>query len=646
MTLEREGAVAPREPKRDAWVRPALVVLLVATGALYLWGLGASGWANSYYSAAVQAATKSWKAMFFGSFDASNFITVDKTPGSLWIMDIAARLFGFNAWTVLVPQALEGVAAVGVLYATVKRVFTRAAGLIAGAVLALTPVAALMFRFNNPDALLTLLLVGAAYAFVRALDGASTKWIVAMGALLGFAFLAKMLQAFLVVPGFGLVYLVAAPTSLGRRVKQLVASGAAMIVAGGWWIAIVALMPASARPYIGGSQTNNIFNLMFGYNGFGRLTGSETGSVGGQGGPGGATGVGRWGATGLTRLFNAEIGGQISWLIPAALILLVAMLWFSRGAKRTDLRRASVLLWGSWLVITALTFSLARGIFHPYYTVALAPAIGAVIGIGATTLWRHRDNRVIRTTLAATLLATVAWSCKLLARSGSWHPGVRATVLVFGLLACGAIVVPSLLKQWAPAIAGLSLVVALAGPSAYAIETVAAPHSGAIPSAGPAVAGAQFGPGRFGGPGPQALQGPGPQGGPPQGGGFLETAAPSASLKAALTKDASSYTWVVATVGATSGAGIQISTGLPVLAIGGFNGTDPTPTLAQFEQLVAQHKVHYFIAGRGGPGGGFGGVGPGGSSGTGAEISSWVSQHFTATTVGNATLYDLGTYAS
>jgi len=207
--------------------------LLAATAVLYLWGLGASGWANAFYSAAVQAATKSWKAMFFGAFDSSNFITVDKPPAALWIMGISARIFGVNAWSMLVPEALEGVAAVGLLYATVRRRFGPSAGLLPGAELALTPVAVLMFRFNNPDALLTLLLVGAAYALTRALEGARTRWLILVGALIGFAFLTKMLQAFLVVPAFGLVYLIAAPTSLWRRAGQLLAGGVG--VAGSRW---------------------------------------------------------------------------------------------------------------------------------------------------------------------------------------------------------------------------------------------------------------------------------------------------------------------------------------------------------------------------------------------------------------------------
>ncbi|MDQ1496251.1 MAG: hypothetical protein QOG69_2734, partial [Actinomycetota bacterium] len=174
------------KPTDPRWVRPALLALLVSTGVLYIWGLGASGWANSFYSAAVQAGSQSWKAFFFGSSDAANFITVDKPPASLWVMELSARMFGVNAWSILVPQALEGVATVAILYATVRRWFTPAAGLLAGAVAALTPVAVLMFRFNNPDALLVLLLTTAAYAVTRALEGASTRWLVLSGSLVGF----------------------------------------------------------------------------------------------------------------------------------------------------------------------------------------------------------------------------------------------------------------------------------------------------------------------------------------------------------------------------------------------------------------------------------------------------------------------------
>ena len=182
-------------------------------------------------------------------------------------------------------------AAVGLLYLTVRRTSGPAAGLIAGAVLATTPVAALMFRFNNPDALLVLLMVAGAYCLVRALETASTRWLLLVGVLTGFGFLTKMLQALLVVPAFALVYLVAAPNPVRSRIGQLLAAGAALVVSAGWWIAIVTLIPAADRPYIGGSQNNSILELTLGYNGFGRLTGNETGSVGGGGGATGGGGA-------------------------------------------------------------------------------------------------------------------------------------------------------------------------------------------------------------------------------------------------------------------------------------------------------------------------------------------------------------------
>ncbi|HEX3493523.1 MAG TPA: glycosyltransferase family 39 protein, partial [Streptosporangiaceae bacterium] len=256
----RAGARATAVPAAR-WPRWALAGLLAATALLYLIGLSRNGWANDFYSAAVQAGTRSWKAFFFGSFDSSNFITVDKTPASLWVMELSARVFGLSYWSVLVPQALEGVGAVALLYAAVRRWFGPGAGLLAGAALALTPVATLMFRFNNPDALLVLLMTAAAYALVRAVESGRTRWLVLAGALLGFGFLTKMLQAFLVLPGFGLVYLVAGPPRLGRRLWQLAAGLAAMVVAAGWWVAAVMLTPAADRPYVGGSTNDSILQL-------------------------------------------------------------------------------------------------------------------------------------------------------------------------------------------------------------------------------------------------------------------------------------------------------------------------------------------------------------------------------------------------
>ncbi|HVV30640.1 MAG TPA: glycosyltransferase family 39 protein [Mycobacteriales bacterium] len=650
------------------WARPALLALLAVTALLYLWDLSASGYANAFYSAAAQAGSQSWKALLFGSFDSSNFITVDKPPAALWVMGISARIFGVNAWSLLVPQALMGVATVGILYATVKRWFGPAAGLIAGAVCATTPVAVLMFRFNNPDALLVLLLTGGAYAMTRAVEDGRTRWLVLAGALVGTGFITKMLQALLVVPAFVLAYLIAAPHGVGSRLRALVAGGGALLVAALWWPVLASLVPAADRPYIGGSQDNSIWNLIFGYNGFGRLTGNESGSVGGGGaGPGGA---GMWGPTGWTRLFNDEFGGQASWLIPAALVVLsggVALTW-RRG--RTDRTRAALVLWGGWLLVTGLTFSFASGIIHPYYTVALAPAIGAVVGVGTVVLWRVRDGILGRLALAGALIATAVWSQQLLDRSPQWNSWLRVLVITAGVAVAGAIVVlPRVTGRLAVGIAGLALAAGIAGPLAYTLNTVHTPHSGSIPSAGPAVSQAGFGPGgglggqhafgprpggglgngtqQFGGPqfgGPQfgGQGGAGSPGGSGGGsaGGLLDASTPGSSLVQALKAGASRYTWVAAATGSNTAAGYQLASGEPVMAIGGFNGTDPAPSLTQFQQYVAQGKIHYYISGGSGGRAGFGGLGGSGSS-VASQIESWVTSHYSATTIDGVTVYDL-----
>lgn len=725
------------------WARPAFLGLLAATAVLYFWNLSASGWANSFYSAAVQAGSQSWKAFFYGSSDAANFITVDKPPMSLWPMALSVRIFGLSSWAILAPQVLMAVATVGTVYAAVRRRFSPLGGLVAGGALALTPVAALMFRFNNPDALLVLLLTLAAYGVLRATETASTRWMVFTGVMFGFGFLTKTLQAFLVLPAFALIYLVVAPAGLGRRVRQLLLGALAMVVSAGWWVAVVQLVPAADRPYIGGSQDNSFLSVTFGYNGFGRITGNETGSVGGGGGGGAGGGGGMWGSTGITRLFDGDIGGQIAWLMPAALILLVLGLWATRRFPRTDSARTAFLVWGGWLVCTALTFSFMSGIFHQYYTVALVPAVAALVGMGVDGLWRVRHRLPYAAVLSATLAVTAVWSYVLLGRSADFLPWLRWAVLTGGLAAAAALLLAGRLTARLAAVTGLvGLAAALGGPAAYAVDTVSTGHSGSIVTAGPQVQGGGFGPGggrggfggrggamefpgmgqRQGQPGQgqngfpgmsqgqnapglpaqgQNSQGQNSQGqngqalpggqngfpGMPQGGfggrggggtggggmgGLLNGAQVDSELANLLKQDAGQYTWVAAAVGSQNQASYQLASGEPVMALGGFNGTDPSLTLSAFQQYVNEGKIHYFIGGGmgGGMGGGTttaagaengaagtagttgaagttGGTMPGGTGGgmggssESSEIATWVASHFTARTVGNATIYDL-----
>ncbi|MGW6199861.1 ArnT family glycosyltransferase [Kribbella sp. NPDC055110] len=643
--------------------------LLALTAIAYLWGLSKNGYANEFYAAAVQAGSKSWKAWFFGSFDASSFITVDKPPAALWVMGLSGRIFGFNTWSMLIPEALMGVASVGFVYVSVRRWFSANAGLLAGAVLALTPVAVLMFRFNNPDALLILLLCAGAWAVTRAIDSEkhAARWMILAGALVGFGFLTKMMQAFLILPAFGLAYLVAGKPKLGKRLLHSVLALVSLIVSAGWWIAIVELIPASARPYIGGSQNNSILELTLGYNGLGRLTGNETGSVGGGGGGGGAM----WGgATGVQRLFSGEFGSQISWLLPAALLSTIVLVVAAGKAARTDRTRAFAILWGGWLLGTGLTFSYMQGIIHSYYMIALAPAIGALMGAAMSTLWKRRTEWLPRTTLAGGILLTAGWSFALLNQTPTWQPWLRWVILATGVVAAGLLMLLPELKMHRTAArraglftAALLTVSALAGPTAYSVATINTAHAGALPSAGPAGAGRMGGmgggrggtggdgrtgtpPGQTGtgttqqpGTGTGATQQQGPGGGGM--GGFLGgggISGVSSELVTLLQQGAKGYTWAAAAVTANGAAPVQIASGEPIMAIGGFNGTDPAPSLAEFKELVAQGKVHYFI-GSGGDGGGR----MGGRDGTSSEIATWVSENFTAQTVGSTTVYDLST---
>lgn len=404
-----------------------------------------------------------------------------------------------------------------------------------------------------------------------------------------------------------------------------------------------------------------------------------------------------WGETGWDRMFSSSSGGQISWLIPAALILLAAAIWAGRKAGRTDTARAGLLLWGGSLLITMVIFSYMQGIFHDYYTVALAPYIAPLVGMGAALLWQERDKMWASLTLAGAMTATAVWGYVLLNRSSDYLPWVKWLMLVGGLTAAlGLVFVNRLGRQPALAVGGLIFVTALAGPTAYSLTTLNEGHTGSIITAGPSVAGGRGGfggdGGMGGGPGggnPQRgqrgnqWQGGGmgrppiggfPGGGNTQGnqqrgngntqqggpggrtgdgdgmggeggvGGLLNGASVSSEAKALLEKNAGDYTWAAAAIGAQNAASYQLSTGDPVMAIGGFNGTDPSPTLAEFKKYVEDGKIHYFISrGSGSRGGGMGGGGMGGGSttSTSSRISSWVESNFKEVTVGSATFYDL-----
>ncbi|WIX83259.1 glycosyltransferase family 39 protein [Amycolatopsis carbonis] len=604
-TLAVPARQKPAHRKEQRWGRPAVFGLLALTAVLYFWDLTASGFGNSFYAAAVQSGTQNVEAWLFGSLDAGNVITVDKPPAALWVGTAFARIFGFSSFTVLAPQALMGVASVGLLYLTVRRVSGPVPGLLAGAGLALTPVAALMFRFDNPDALLVLLLIAAAYFTVRALEKASPGWLALAGVAIGFGFLTKMMQAFLVLPAFALAYLIAAPTTLGKRLLHLLAAAAAVVVSAGWFVALVELWPAASRPYIGGSTGDSLLELALGYNGLGRIFGGEGNGGGGFGGGGNAGGNTMFGgSSGLGRMFGPSFGTEVSWLLPAAVIGIVAGLWFTRRAARTDRTRAALVVWGGWLVVTGLVFSFMSGTVHPYYAVQLAPAIAALVAISGHALWQGRAQTAPRAVLGAMIAVTAVWSFILLDRTPDWFPALRWIIVVLGVLVATVVVVgvPPLRKALVVLAAASVLTLGL-GTAAYAVDTAAQPHTGSIPTSGPAT-NRGFG------------------------GGFGDEPADSEVgrlLSQTTTK------WAAATTGSQSAASLELASGKSVIGIGGWSGSDAAPTPAEFQQYVSNGQISYYVdGGRGG--------GPGGGS---SEITEWVAANFTATAVGNTTVYDL-----
>lgn len=718
----------------------SLSALLALTALLYLVGLSASGYANEFYAAAAQAGSTDWWSFLWGSSDAGNSITVDKPPASLWVMALSIRVFGLSSWSLLVPQAIMGVLSVLVLYRAVSRDFGHWCGMLAGLFLATTPIACLMFRFDNPDALLVLLMVASADCVLkaaglgrdgllddrgwcadRAANRARTRWMAVAGVLMGLAFLTKQLQAFLVLPGFALAFLVASPTRLRRRILDSAVALGAMTLAAGWWVLLTVVVPADARPYIGGSETNSFVELTFWYNGLGRIFGNTVGN-----GSMAAQGIlmGTGGEAGLARLLSGEWGTQWSWLFPAALAGSAATIVASGKRGRLDARRAQALLWSAWLVVTFLVFSYMEGTIHQYYTVALAPAVAALAAMGVRVVWERRDKVWARAAGAAALVCTAAWACILVSRT-SWHTSLLSTLAA--AVAAGSLVALAVCEvarrrgAAAPCQARLACVVLavssmLVVPVAHSVYTASQGHHGSIVTAGPEVEGSDVrgggGPGGAGGgmgssagggmgssadggmrggsapDGDGASAGGAPSdGGAPSGGsapsdggapsgGTPGGAAPaggdgdgsqptlpdgqsanapsgqggdgapsgtsmlggqgdavSEEVQALLLEDADAYTWVAAAVGSQSAAGYQLATERAVMPIGGFNGTDPSPTLEQFKSYVEEGRIHYFIAGGQGSG-------RGGSSSSG-DIASWVAENFEEVTVDGVTLYDL-----
>lgn len=508
---------------RARWQPLALGVIVVVSIVLYSWDLGSEGWSNPFYSAAVKSMSENLTNFLFGAFDPAGVVTVDKPPMAFWPQVVSSWIFGYHGWALLLPQVLEGAAAVFLLHRTVRRWAGENVALLAALILAITPVTVAIDRSTNPDTMLTLLCVAAAYALTRSVEPgiaarSATKWLLQAAFWVGCGFVSKMLAGWMIAPALILAYLVGRDASWGRRLLDLLGAAAVLLASSLWWVALTAWWPGQ-KPYIGGSTDGSAWDLIIGYNGLGRLFGDGAGMPSGGGVPGGGLPDGAelpagngspnggfggmstmfGGQSGLFRMFGDSAGGQISWLLPICLLVLVvvAATGFRRWRTKAPAdhsARANWVLWGSWLVILALVFSLQGGTFHPYYTTELAPAVAALTAGGLAVLWRLRRNPGAAWLLLPTAIAlTAGWAWVVISRDSSWNGWLRYAVVFLALLAIGGLVLvrfsgslPTAAVRTA-GVAGLSAV--LLAPFVWSIGTAVAGGGGAIPMAGPAVPG-------------------------------------------------------------------------------------------------------------------------------------------------------------
>lgn len=738
-----------RSGSRVATIRRRLNPTGIAVGAIaalsLLLGfinLGRIGTANAYYAAAVKSMTESWHAFFFVSFDREGFVSVDKPPLGLWLQAISARLFGFHGWSIMLPQILAAAISTVLVFLIVSRVFGKAAGLVGALVLAIAPINVATSRNNTSDTVLAMVMILAVGATVIAAERHSIRWFVLATALIGVGFNIKMMEAYLVLPALILGWLIApvphaanppatdgddadavpAPPSRAHsrqpypwktRLLGLVAGGLTTIAISFSWATVVQLTPASARPYIGSSTDNNIFNLIFEYNGLNRLIpkgwsifGITNGSASTGVGGGGVGGVSENGQPGIFRFLNENLGGQIGWLVVVAVIgLVVAWGW---GAWRTMTpQRVSLAIWGGWFLTAATFFSIA-GFYHRYYLTTVSPSIAALVGIGSIALWTAWQRGGWRTLLLpATLLAGAAAQWWILRPYEDWSR--RLTPVIVGLAIAVALVLillPVVRRESWPAtrrhaigraVATIGLASLLIAPATWsAITVVAADASSGLPTAGPqttfssGIGGGTRGgafsgfdrtarartggddASRTNGGAPNDASGAVPAGTPaagftmpsegsmpaagqedaqdqPQpptgdGNAAMQGGGSNREMGASLDKTALDYLiankgdarWLVVVPSANAGSSIILETGQPVMALGGFSGSDQILTLDQFKQLVANGEVRFVMTG--------GSMGGGGSrDGGNGEILSWASSTCSPVTVDGSTvsgLYD------
>jgi 4-amino-4-deoxy-L-arabinose transferase-like glycosyltransferase len=562
--------------KTRSW---ALPLICLGAAVLYAWKIGDGQLGNTYYSAAVKSMTSGFTNFLFGSFDPYGVVTVDKPPMALWPQALSALIFGYHGWALLLPQVIEGVAAVFLLHRTVRRWAGENVALLAAVILALTPVTVVINRGNNPDTLLVLFLVAAAYALTRAIEG-QRKWLWWCAFFVGCGFLTKMLQAWIIVPALVAAYLAGTSGPLRRRMLDVLGAGLVLVVSSFWWVALHDWWPG-AKPYMGGSADGSAWDLVFGYNGFGRLSGNGEGggmmivrngqqtmsSFGGDPGPG--------------RMFNDLVGGQISWLLPLSLLVLVVLVVLVVRRSWGDARgRAGWVLWGGWLLVTTLVFSFAGGIWHPYYTTAMAPALAAVSAAGLALLWR-RSRRV---GLPVAIALTAAWAFALVSRDTSFYGWTRWAVLGTAIAAIVGLVTAG---NRTALVAGL--VPLLLTPAVWSWAAALDASAGTLPTAGPVPGGAGVAPGPSSG---------GPQLGLVRVGGGGGGATLSDEQRRILDYARKNGTEITLAINseANTVAPFIIDADGTVIGMGGFGGRDDVPSIAQLDRWLAEGKLRFVLS--------------------------------------------------
>ncbi|MGZ4271998.1 MAG: ArnT family glycosyltransferase [Solirubrobacteraceae bacterium] len=584
---DRAALSGARLRDRVAAPRPELLALLALAAVLNLWALARNGWANEYYTAAVRSMGTSWHAFLYGSFDVAGIQTVDKPPLALWVQALSVRAFGFHSLSILVPQALMGMASVALVYDLVRRRFGRAAGTVAGVALALTPITVAISRHNNPDALLVLCCTAALWFLVRGLEDGRTRWLVWCGVCVGLGFETKMAAALLIVPGLAAAWLWVAPRGRLAALRQLAAGALAMVVVGGAWPLLMALTPAASRPYVAGTSDNSIWSLIVGYNGLGRVDGQAGGPQNFGGGPGGGGGAGSMfgGPTGALRLVEASLGSQAGWLVGFALVAGLGLAAITR-LRRADARTGWVIATFGAFAACAVTFSYASGIFHPYYVSLLAPFAAALIGAGAGTMLAGGLGGRI---LAPLAIAGGVLSTILVVRNTAGAPSWAAPLVVAaGIMAGVWLSGPFTGRARAIAVA-VAMAALLAAPASWAAQTLGHATNGTFPEGGPATTG-------FGGPG----------GGGPPGGGFGGGGGPfgGSDLTSVLSYVKAHGGGTIAVSSQTGASSAIIQSGASVAGIGGFSGRESDISAQWLAQAVKDGRIRWVLTGSSGMMGG------------------------------------------